>query len=224
MGKIFQPQTSIKLTNVSVVKLKYKGKKFEIACYKNKIIEYRNKIETDLGNVLQINQIFTNVSKGQVSSAKDLQVFEGMGQDKIIEMILLKGEIQMNQLERQQQLQNLTRDTLHIIVEKTLNPATQKPYTIGIIEKVTKELHFNPNPTKNAKQQALEWIQKIQDSGLIEIQRVPLQVRIEWKEVVEIPFFSVTKSSATESIGTIDPSKLKELQEFVGQKGTVQII
>lgn len=43
MSSIFTPSNQIKLTNVSVVRLKKGGKRFELACYKNKLIDYRNK-------------------------------------------------------------------------------------------------------------------------------------------------------------------------------------
>lgn len=42
VGALFQPINQVKFTNVAIVKYKYKGKKFEIACYKNKIIDWKN--------------------------------------------------------------------------------------------------------------------------------------------------------------------------------------
>jgi ribosome maturation protein SDO1 len=45
----------------------------QIACYKNKVQEWRNGIETDLDDVLQISNVFMNVSKGEVAKANDLQ-------------------------------------------------------------------------------------------------------------------------------------------------------
>lgn len=38
---INQPSNQIKLTNVAVVRLKKGKKRFELACYKNKVLEYR---------------------------------------------------------------------------------------------------------------------------------------------------------------------------------------
>jgi ribosome maturation protein SDO1 len=70
---IFQPSNQIKLTNVSIVRLRKGGKRFEIACYKNKVMEWRSGVETDLDNVLQIANVFINVSKGQVASKEDLE-------------------------------------------------------------------------------------------------------------------------------------------------------
>jgi ribosome maturation protein SDO1 len=40
------------LTNVAIVKLKKNGKNFEIACYRNKIANWRNKQETDINEVV----------------------------------------------------------------------------------------------------------------------------------------------------------------------------
>jgi ribosome maturation protein SDO1 len=53
------------LTNVAYVRLQKKGKRFEIACYRNKVVNWRSKVETDLSEVLQVGTVFTNVSKGE---------------------------------------------------------------------------------------------------------------------------------------------------------------
>lgn len=72
MAKIFTPSNQIRLTNVAVVRLKKGGSRFEIACYKNKVISWRNKVDTNLDDVLQSYSIFTNVSKGQVAKKEEL--------------------------------------------------------------------------------------------------------------------------------------------------------
>ncbi len=45
----------------------------QIACYKNKVQEWRSGVETDLDDVLQIANVFMNVSKGEVAKSQDLQ-------------------------------------------------------------------------------------------------------------------------------------------------------
>lgn len=72
MAKIFTPSNRIQLTNVAVVRLKKGGERFEIACYKNKVMSWRNKVDTNLDDVLQSYSIFTNVSKGHVAKKEDL--------------------------------------------------------------------------------------------------------------------------------------------------------
>lgn len=44
MSKIFTPTNQIRLTNVAVVRMKKGGKRFEIACYRNKVLSWRNKV------------------------------------------------------------------------------------------------------------------------------------------------------------------------------------
>ncbi|KAG8686326.1 hypothetical protein FRC11_009118, partial [Ceratobasidium sp. 423] len=61
------------------------GKRFEIACYKNKVQEWRNGVETDLDEVLQINNVFSNVSKGQASNSEELQ--KAFGKTDVSEIV-----------------------------------------------------------------------------------------------------------------------------------------
>jgi ribosome maturation protein SDO1 len=184
---IQQPATSIKLTNVSIVKLKKKGKRFEIACYKNKVLEYRNNIEQDIDNVLQIKQVFINVSKGQVASNKDLLIFEKPLDDIILE-ILMNGQVQIGEKERTKELETLNKSVATIIADKCVNPETKRPYTVSIIEKTLDSLHFNINPKKQPKQQALEAIKFLQDSNVLPITRAQMRVTIiiQDKEVKRI--------------------------------------
>ena len=69
---IQQPANQIKLTNVSLVRYKKGKKRFELACYKNKLLEYRSGEETDLDNVLQVPTIFLNASKGETAPNAEL--------------------------------------------------------------------------------------------------------------------------------------------------------
>ena len=43
-GAIFTPTNQIRLTNVAIVRMKKAGKRFEIACYKNKVLSWRKKV------------------------------------------------------------------------------------------------------------------------------------------------------------------------------------
>ena len=66
MSRINTPTNQKLLTNVAVVRSKKGGKRFEIACYKNKVLSWRQGVEKDLDEVLQSHTVFLNVSKGQV--------------------------------------------------------------------------------------------------------------------------------------------------------------
>ena len=63
------------MTNVAFIKYKIENKKFEIACYKNKAINWRNGVEKDINEVLQTDEIYTNASHGEIANKDDLKKF-----------------------------------------------------------------------------------------------------------------------------------------------------
>lgn len=179
MSSIFTPQNQVKLTNVSVVRLKKGGKRFELACYKNKVVEYRNRVTTDLDEVLQTSLIFSNVSKGEGARKEDLVKAFGTTDIKVISTeILLKGELQVSTKEREHVVDALRKDVATIIAEKCVNPATKRPYPISIIEKAMADLHVSLKPEASAKQQALDIIKRMERSDVIAIERAAMRIKI----------------------------------------------
>ena len=93
---IFTPVNQKRLTNVAVVRMKKHGKRFEIACYQNKVLSYRAGTETDLDEVLQTQTVFANVSKGQLAASEDVKkAFGSEDSVEVCKLILEKGELQV---------------------------------------------------------------------------------------------------------------------------------
>ncbi|KAF8349863.1 Shwachman-Bodian-diamond syndrome protein [Amanita rubescens] len=176
---IQQPSNQIKLTNVSIVKLKKGGKRYEIACYKNKVQEWRTGVETSLDDVLQISNVFTNVSKGEVAKSGDLQkAFGTTDINEIVKEILKKGEMQVGEKEREHDLSSLRKEIATMVSEKCVDPATQTPYPIGIIEKAMAEAGFSVKPNKTAKSQVSECIRLLQSNSKLPIQKARMRVKV----------------------------------------------
>ncbi|KAF1733466.1 Ribosome maturation protein sdo1 [Beauveria bassiana] len=152
--QINQPSNQIKLTNVSLVRLKKGKKRFEIACYKNKVLEWRSGIETDLDNVLQIPNVFLNVSKGQTAPKEDLEKAFGkkMTTDDIILEILKKGEQQVGEKERAAQLERINNEVISIVASKLVDPRTKRVYTSGMIEKALDMLSSQAHQPSESKE------------------------------------------------------------------------
>lgn len=153
-AQINQPSNQIKLTNVSLVRLKKGKKRFEIACYKNKVLEWRSGIETDLDNVLQIPNVFLNVSKGQTAPKEDLEKAFGKGKtvDEIILELLKKGELQVGAKERSAQLERVHNEVISIVSSKLVDPRTKRVYTSGMIEKALDMLSSQAHTNKDKPQ------------------------------------------------------------------------
>ncbi|KAL3513782.1 hypothetical protein ACH5RR_026499 [Cinchona calisaya] len=174
---LVQPVGQKRLTNVAVVRLKKHGNRFEIACYKNKVLSWRSGVEKDLDEVLQSQTVYSNVSKGVLAKSKDLvKAFGTDDQAKICLEILEKGELQVAGKERESQLSSQFRDVATIIMQKTINPETQRPYTINMIERLMHEIHFAVDPNSSSKKQALEVIRELQKH--YPIKRSPMRLRL----------------------------------------------
>lgn len=84
-----QPVTNIKMTNVATIRYKVNNKNFEIACYRNKALNWRNGVEEESSEVLQAEEIFENASHGTVTKKADLnKFFPNKTKKEIIEIIL----------------------------------------------------------------------------------------------------------------------------------------
>lgn len=240
---IFTPSHRVKLTNVSVVRLKRGGKRFELACYKNKVTDYRSGSCRSLSDVLQIDQIFANVHKGELAKKEDITKAFGpeMKQDDIIKFILKEGEVQVSGQEWEKESQAKSREIASIVAEKCLNPSTRLPYPPSLIERAMLDVGFAVVPNKTAKAQALELI-----SILVKRKEFPI-VRARMKVIIDTPMsfrpdieaVARTLCSEIESIrmeegstlqitALVEPGNYKPLSEQVGAltkgKGAVHMI
>jgi len=176
-GGIFTPVNQVRLTNVAVVRLKKGGKRFELACYPNKVLSWREKVETDLDEVLQSRNIFINVSKGVVAKKDELKkCFNTENSEEILLQILNKGEIQVSEKERQVIQEKMFTDIATVVAQKCVDPDTKRPLTVGIVERTMKEIHYSVHVNKNAKQQALEVIKLLK--GVIPIARAQMRLKL----------------------------------------------
>ncbi|CCM01426.1 uncharacterized protein FIBRA_03477 [Fibroporia radiculosa] len=225
---INQPSNQIKLTNVSVVRLKKGGKRFEVACYKNKVQEWRSGVETNLDDVLQIANVYINVSKGELAKSQDLQkAFGTTDVDRIVSEILKKGELQVGEKEREHDLSSIRREIATLVAEKCVDPATQRRYPVGIIEKALVDAGFSVRPGKNAKSQVSECIKLLQTESKLPIQRARMRVfitipvadveRVKKRviESAEIVEKDETGAEQWETILLIDPGQFRVLNDLL---------
>jgi len=210
--------------------LKKGGKRFEIACYKNKVQEYRDGVEKNLDDVLQISNVFTNVGKGQAAPAEDLRkAFGNTDIESIVIEILKKGELQVGEKEREHALSNIWKEIATQVSEKCVDPATNRPYPVGMIEKAMTEAGFSAKTGKPTKSQVLDCIKLLQTNSTLPIQRARMRVRItmplkDGKRLKEKILGIAEKVEEDdwsgddwETILVIDPGQYKVLNDLLSQ-------
>ncbi|KNA17875.1 hypothetical protein SOVF_075930 [Spinacia oleracea] len=174
---ILQPVGQKRLTNVAVIRLKKHGIRFEIACFKNKVLSWRSGIEKDIDEVLQSHTVFSNVSKGLLAKSKDLKAaFLTDDTTTICLEILEKGDLQVAEKEREAQLSLQFRDIATIVMKNTINPDTKRPYSITMIERLMHDIHFAVDPHNSSKKQALDVIHQLVKK--FPIKRSPMRLRL----------------------------------------------
>ena len=106
------------------------------------MVEYREGVETDLDNVLQIPSVFLSVSKGQTAPTEDLKKAFGAKTplNDIIMEILNKGEMQVGEKERHAQLERVHNEVIEIVAGKLVDPKSKRVYTTGMIDKALDQL------------------------------------------------------------------------------------
>lgn len=66
-----------------------------------------------------------------------------------------KGELQIAGKERESQYSSQFRDIATIVMQKTINSETQRPYTITMIERLMHDIHFAVDPSSTSKKQVV---------------------------------------------------------------------
>lgn len=165
-------------TNIAIVRLKKGGKKFEVAAYPNKVLGWRQGIEKDLDEVLQVTNVFENVSRG--TQAKKGDLLKVFGTDNMVEcckVILSKGEVQVGEKERELEYSSKFRDIATMVASRCVNSQTGWPFTVATVETAMKDtIHYAVNPAKSTKQQAIEVIEKLKEH--MPIARARIHVKI----------------------------------------------
>lgn len=200
--------------------------RFEIACFKNQVVSWRSRVEKDIDEVLQSHTVYTNVSKGVLAKSKDLiAAFGTDDHEKICLEILEKGELQVSGREREVHHSSQFRDIATIVMQKTVNPQTQRPYTISMIERFMREVHFALEPNKSSKKQALELIKELENRFAIVRAKMRLQLFVpndqgpkltqkleEWESLIEQ---TDTSNNMLKVICQLDPNHFRECDAFV---------
>jgi len=225
--QINQPINQVKLTNVATVRMQKGGKRFEIACYRNKVVNYRQGLETDLSEVLQSDRIFTNVSKGQFAKSSDLEKTFGTRDEEVIaKLILEKGTLQVSDLERSQQYENTLREVATWVANNCVHPTSQRPYTVPQIREAMKEAEFAVHPTKSVKRQYLDCYKLLQSKQILPIERAKMKLSLVYpveqestvhealKELQVASVETATTDDEGQTVVLVDPSLYRDLDEI----------
>lgn len=218
-----QPVGFVKLTNVALIKYKANGKRFEIACFKHQVLNWRNGVEKNLTEVLQSDEIYVNAAQGEVAKKTLLnECFPGMPKTEIIQTILDKGDMQISQKERDALMETLTNDILNIISTKIAHPKTKRAFSIETIKGAIKSQGIVFNLNKSAKKQAMDAIKVLTAKYFVD--KVGMLIKLVFKNpedlttAAKVTNFEVRFKGESEALVLVTHDKLADLEELVNNQ------
>jgi ribosome maturation protein SDO1 len=226
---LVQPVGQKVLTNISVIKLKRKGKRFEIAVFPNKVSSWRNGLEKDIDKVVQSHSIFVNVEQGMLAKQSEvLETLEVDDMEKALLVILEKGKMKIAEKERKIIISNLTKDIASIVASQCVNINTERPLTSSTVERAMKEIGYSVKLGKAAKAQALTVIRELKKKNY-PIARAKIRLVFYIKpehaeEMIKIlPYIEKVDTSNPEEtavIAQVEPGSIRQVaQKLAGVFG-----
>jgi ribosome maturation protein SDO1 len=140
----------VRLDDAVPARLKTHGTTFEVLVDPDGALALKRGDRVNLEDILAVEDIFENASRGDRSPEEDLQkAFGTLEVLPIAEIIIKKGEISLTAEQRRQFIENKRRQVIEVIARNAINPQTKTPHPPTRIEQAMTEARVNIDPTKS---------------------------------------------------------------------------
>ncbi|ETV92667.1 SBDS family rRNA metabolism protein, variant 1 [Aphanomyces invadans] len=175
--RVFTPLSQARLEHVDVVRLKKGECRFEVACFKNKLMQWRRGNDMNLEDILQSHEIFDNVSRGKRARDDDIErVFGTHDVDRVATHIMTQGQVIVSESTRAAEKDSMLREIASIIARTCVNPDTSRPHQVSAIEQAMRTMQVDVIPHQPAELQAPAIIRQLQQ--VMPITRAMMKVHV----------------------------------------------
>ncbi|MCD6592575.1 ribosome assembly factor SBDS [Candidatus Bathyarchaeota archaeon] len=163
----------------TVARISIKGKNFEILVNPDSALAYREGKSIPLSEVLVAETVFSDANKGLKVSESELKTAFGTTDiQKISDIILKRGFLQITAEQRRRMIEEKKRQIIAIIAKQCVDPRTKLPHPPIRIQQALEQVHFSVDPFKDAEEQASEAIALIRSVLPISTEKVTISVKI----------------------------------------------
>jgi ribosome maturation protein SDO1 len=140
----------VRLEDAVPARLKTHGTTFEVLVEPDLALALKRGDSIDLAEILAVEDVFENASRGDRSPEEDLiKAFGTTNPQAIAETIIKKGEISLTAEQRKKFLENKRRQVVEVIARNAINPQTKTPHPPSRIDQAMTEAHVHIDPTKS---------------------------------------------------------------------------
>jgi ribosome maturation protein SDO1 len=155
------------------------GEHFEILVKPNLALDYKMGKVTPLTQILAIEEVYSDASKGTRASAEKLQkVFGTTEPVKIAEEIMKRGELQLTTDQRRQLVEDKRKAIVSFISKNCIDPRSGAPHPPLRIEQALSQVRYSIDPFKSAEEQSKDIIDLLRPLLPIKMEQMRLAVKI----------------------------------------------
>ncbi len=155
------------------------GEKFEILVKPDPALDYKMGKPTPISQVLVIDEVYADASKGTHASAEKLQkAFGTIDPVAVAEDIMKHGELQLTTEQRRQLVDDKRKQIIAFISRNCLDPRTGTPHPPLRIEQAFNQIRLVIDPFKPAEEQAKTVIEELRTLLPIRIDKMKVAVKV----------------------------------------------
>lgn len=155
------------------------GEHFEILVNPQAALDYKFGRPVELSQVIAVDEVFTDASKGmRVSEEKLVKAFGTTDFVKIAEAIMQRGELQLTTEQRRQLIEDKKKQIIVFICRHCVDPRTGLPHPPIRVEQAIAQVRVSIDPFEDAEEQARAVIQALRPILPLKMEQLRLAVKI----------------------------------------------
>jgi len=171
--------------------------RFEILVKPQQALDYKLGKQVAVAQLLMIEEIYSDSSKGTRASTEKLQKYFGtLDPLRVAEEIMKAGELQLTTDQRRQLVEEKRRQIVSIITRNALDPRTGAPHPPLRIEQALEQIRISIDPYKSAEEQAKTVLEELRPILPIKMEQMRIAVKV-------FPEHAARAYNAFKSLGTV---------------------
>lgn len=152
---------------------------FEILVKPQQALDYKLGKQVPMSQVLLIEEIYSDSSKGTRASEEKLQKYFGTTDPVMVaEEVMKSGDLQLTTDQRRQLVEEKRRQIVAIIVRNAIDPRTNTPHPPLRIEQAMSQIRLSIDPYKSAEEQSKLVIEELRPILPLKIEQMRVAVKV----------------------------------------------
>ncbi len=170
----------VSLDDAVLARLEKGGKRYEALVDPDLVEQWKeDSSSVELDDFMAMDEIFHDARAGNRPTEDALMnTFETLDVEKILNIILEKGSIQLTTSQRKSRVENIRQQIIHHIHSEAIDPKSKSPHPRTRIELALEESKYSVDPFKRLEEQVKDAIEKLKPLIPLSFESVRLAFRI----------------------------------------------